>query len=426
MLFVRNELLCKLGVGVNIAIIESKLDGKGGSQRQALSFALALQKLGHSVTVYTLSCVKEKCFPEMLAELQVVSLKDKPLRPKGIILKPFGFLNYFIRSSYENRLAQNLALLISSDTQILNPHDRLAFRVAAFYKKKVRNIPSVAMMSDIITKTWSNWRKSQFDSYLRPSLAEKLWYAIIDTYEVRKFILPHEGMTVLDSRTQKWAKKYFGKEAVIIRSGLDIEKFSFRERSTLDSRRVKVFLVGAFFFHRRYEDAIRAVKIARDQGFDIELSIAGDYSGNSEYYDYYLRLSSLARELGIEDYINFLGKISDEELLRCYQDCDIYISSNHLQSWGLAVFEAMASGLPVIVSSTAGASEVLTHRENAMIVKAKSPEKIAAILQEYIKNPSLYLALSKAGRRFVEENISWERSAKNLLNVFESTLMNHI
>lgn len=411
---------------MNIAIIESKLDGKGGSQRQALSFALALQKLGHNVTVYTLSYMKEKCFPEMLDQLQVVSLKEKPPRPKGITLKPFGFLNYFIRSRYENRLAQNLALLISLDTQILNPHDRMGFRVAAFYKKRVRNIPSVAMMSDIITKTWSNWRKSQFHSYLRPSLAGRLWYAIIDIYEVRKFILPHEGMTVLDSRTQKWAKQYFGKEAIIIRSGLDLEKFPYRERQPLDNRIIKVFLVGAFFFHRRYEDAIMAVKVARDQGFDIELSIAGDYSGNSEYNNYYLRLLSLAQELKIGDYVNFLGKISDEELLRCYRDYDIYISSNHLQSWGLAVFEAMASGLPVIVSSTAGASEVLTHRENAMIVEAKSPGKIAAILQEYIKNPFLYLALSKAGRRFVEENISWERSAKNLLNVFERTIMDRI
>jgi len=407
---------------MNIAIIESKLDGKGGSQRQALSFALALQKLGHRVIVYTLLYSKEKCFPDMLDQLRVIALEKRIECPKEITFKPLGFLNYFRRSAYESRLAKNLAGMISSDTDILNPHDRLGYRTAAFYKKMVKNVPSVAMMNDILTKSWASWRKSQFDSGLRLSLTQRLLHVLIDFYEVRKFILPHEGMTVLDTRTKKWAKQYFGKEAFVLRSGLDLEKFPYKERRPFAQNKARLILVGAFFLHRRYEDAIRAAKILKDRGFSAELSIAGDYSGNNEYKDYYRRLSLLSKELGIEDRVFFLGKISDEELRRSYQSHDIYISANHLQSWGLAAFEAMACGLPVIISKTAGASEVLTHRENALIVNPNSPEEIALAIEECLKTPEFYLALSKEGRKFVVENISWDMSAKNLLLIFEQFL----
>jgi glycosyltransferase involved in cell wall biosynthesis len=93
-----------------------------------------------------------------------------------------------------------------------------------------------------------------------------------------------------------------------------------------------------------------------------------------------------------------------------------------LQSWGLVVFEAMAMGLPVIVSETAGASEVLTDHENSIIVKPKDPKGIASAVQELIQKPELYKKLSREGRKFVEKNISWPRYTEDMLKIFQSKL----
>ncbi len=79
----------------------------------------------------------------------------------------------------------------------------------------------------------------------------------------------------------------------------------------------------------------------------------------------------------------------------------------------------MACGMPVIVSRTAGASEILTDGENALLVNPKKPQEIADAIERLVENPELYMRLSVKGRKFVEERMSWERSAHNLLALFE-------
>lgn len=407
---------------MNIGIIESKLDGKGGSQRQALSFAYALKNLGHEVTVYTLSYNKEKCFPEMLEKLRVVSVNGSEFPPRSIRIPGFGFLNYCRRSAEESRAAKRLAGLIASDTDVLNPHDRLGFRVAAYYKKMVKNTPSVLIMNDILTKSWMAWRKSQFDPRFRISIKKRLFNRLVDAYEVRRFIAPHERIVVLDNRTREWAREYFGKEARVVRSGLDLDEFQYKERRPLAGRKARVLATGVFFVHRRYEDAIEALALLKDKGYDVSLTIIGDYALNREYRWYHQKLAGIARERGIEDRVFFRGGVTDEELKRAYREHDIYVSPNHLQSWGLAAFEALASGMPAIISKTAGASEVLTNGKNALLVNPKAPQEIADAILRLIEEPELYVSLSVAGRKFVEENISWEKSARNLLDIFEGSV----
>ncbi len=405
---------------MKIAIIESKLDGMGGSQRQALSLALELQNMGNDVTVYTLTYNKDKCFTSILEKLHIVHCANARQKLKAIPM--LRFLNYFRYSARESRAARDLALLIDVHTDVINAHDRLGFRVATYAKRYIHGAPVVLMMSDILTKQWIAWRRAQFKKKYILSLRQKIFNWIVDWYEVRKFILPHEKITVLDNRTKEWVKKYFNKEAIVVRSGLDLEKFSYVARAPLSKKKIKIFMAGIFFVHRRYEDAIRAVSILIHKGYEISLYLAGDHGANEEYAGYYQELITLVDELGLEKYITFLGNISDEELLHYYQESDIYISPNHLQSWGLAVFEAMASGCPVIVSKTAGASEVLTDGEHALLVSPKSPEEIAHAVKRLIDNPNLYQMLSRNGRLFVEQHISWHQYAEGMMSVFKKAI----
>jgi glycosyltransferase involved in cell wall biosynthesis len=73
--------------------------------------------------------------------------------------------------------------------------------------------------------------------------------------------------------------------------------------------------------------------------------------------------------------------------------------------------------LPVIVSETAGASEVLEDKKTAMIVPPYSPESIAQAAEELVQNPTLYTNISRDGRSFVVKNISWEHYAAQLLEL---------
>jgi len=390
---------------MKIAIIVRKLNIKGGTQRQAVCLARELKKMGHKVKFYTF-IYSQDCYEDILKNFEIVCLSGHKTHP-----------NYFINLFFENKNSKKLASLIDKDTDILNPHDQVSYKVAAYFKKRIKKIPSAWMMNDMPTKTWSFWRDSQFDPDLKASFLKKFVYWLVDFYDYFKFIRHQDEIIVLDNRDRGWVKKYFKKDAVVIRSGLDLESNSYIERGSLQGKKVKLLMNGIFFPHRRFEDGILAVKILKDKNQDVELVITGDHKNNQKYYK---KLVDLVDGLGLGGDVSFAGKVSDEEFKNYYEEGSIFIFPNHLQSWGLVVFEAIARGLPVIVSKTAGASEVLTDHENSILVEPKSPEEIAAAVEELVDNPDLYKKLSKEGRRFVEKNISWEKCAKRMLEIFSN------
>jgi len=371
---------------MNIAIIIRRLNVKGGAQRQALSLARELKNMGHNVALYTFFYDKDKCFSDLLNGMEVFASNEA--NPK------------------------KLASLINLSTDILNPHDQEAYKVAYYFKKSVKNAPSVWMMNDIPSKDFGFWKESQFNPNLKRSFAKKVYHKLYDFMDLR-FIKAQEKITVLDNWNKNLVKKYFKKDAVVVRSGLDVEKFKFNEHKIGDSGNIKLLTTGIFFPHRRFEDLITAVSFLPSA----ILTIIGDTNNDKKYYE---KLKSLVSFLGLEKRVSFLGKVSDEELIESYKTHDIFVFPNHLQTWGLAVFEAMSAGIPVILSRTTGASEVLKDRENVMLVNPKTPEEIKKAVIELVLNPDFYSLISRNARKFVEENISWKKYAQKMLEVFNN------
>ncbi len=391
---------------MKIAIIIRKLNTRGGNQRHVLSLAQELVKRGHRVTLYTFIYSPADCYEDLLKGLDVISLAYYPHTSRFLFFK-------------ENHASQQLADRIDSDTEILNPHDQVCYRVAYYYKKRVKNIPSVWVMHDMPTRRFSFMREQEVNTRFHVSLLKLGIATILDWWECYTFIRVQDRIVVLDYRDQEWVKQYFKINAIVVRNGIDIVSFPFIPQHSLSKNNVRLLASGIFFPHRRFEDAIDAVKILHDAGIAATLDIVGFFSKSSAYHH---ELCKRLDGLGMSSFITFLGKVSEDDLRALYACHNIFIFPNHLQSWGLAVFEAMASGCPVIVSKTAGASEVLTDGEHALLVSPKSPEEIAHAVKRLIDNPNLYQMLSRNGRLFVEQHISWERYTDSLLSVFDSVL----
>ncbi len=350
--------------------------------------ARELSKIGHSASLYTFFYDKEKCYPDLLNNMEVVS--SGCADPK------------------------KLALLISKDTDILNPHDQEAYKVAYHFKKKIKNIPSVWMMNDVPSKDFGFWKEHQFNSELRRSFAKKIYHRLYDLQD-RRFINTQEQITVLDNWNRDLTSRYFKKNATVVRSGLDVEQFGYKEHRPPANKKIKLLATGIFFPHRRFEDAISALKLLREEGCDATLTIVGDYNNDKKYHR---ALADLTSNLKLNDFVKFAGRVSEADLEKSYQSHDIFIFPNHLQTWGLVVFEAMAQGIPVIVSKSTGASEVLSHRENSVLVDPKTPRAIKDAVISLASDPVFYSRVAKNARRFVEENISWKKYAQKMLEVF--------
>lgn len=400
---------------MHIAIIVRRLNVNGGTQRAAVNIAKAFKAQGHEVKLYTFFYDREMCYPEILSDFKVIEPDAKYAASLKATSAQGGLRAFFANYINENRASRNLAQKISKDTDILNPHDQLAHRVAHYFKKDCKNIPSVWVLNDVSTKKSGLRRVSEFDKTFRISLLKRLLYWLIDLYEYRSFIESQEIIAVLDTRDKKWADEEFPRSTtVVVRNGLDMNEFVFTPRQGIMGKKINLLAVAILLPHRRFEDAIEALPLLRERGYEPHLTIVGEPTD----VKYSQKLQSLVAGLGLEQSVKFAGRVEREELLSLYKDSDIFVFPSHLQSWGLAVFEAMATGLPVIVSNTAGASEVLEDKKTAMIVPPYSPGRIAEVSEKLASDPVLYRSISADGRKFVEGNISWERYAQSLMDLF--------
>lgn len=407
---------------MKIAIIVRKLSVHGGTQRQALRLAIELEQRGHKVTVYALRYEKGKGFTDLVNRVRVVTLPERRASV-GIYARIEHYLPlFFVEQLRENRDARDLACLIDPDTDLLNPHhDPATYKTAFYFKTCIRNIPSVWMMNDLTTKYGSFLRARELYEQKHLSFIAHLGYMLFDAWERMRFMWAQDIITVLDNHDQDLTRRYLKREAIVVRSGIDISQFPFVSHALpTKNNPVRILMVGIFFTHRRFEDAIEAVRELTMLGVKCLLTIIGDPVTDRAYAR---AITNLVHEYNLNNVVTFRGRVDEKELLDAYANHDIFLFPSHLQSWGLAVFEAMASGMPVIVSRTAGASEVLTHGENALIVDPKIPSQITEAVQRLLKDVLLYADLGKKGREFVEHRLSWKRYADDMEKIFRTALI---
>jgi UDP-glucose:(heptosyl)LPS alpha-1,3-glucosyltransferase len=153
---------------------------------------------------------------------------------------------------------------------------------------------------------------------------------------------------------------------------------------------------------------------ARQHSF--KLLIAG--KGNLRKY------TQMAREANIADEVVFTGMLSKEKLIRLYLAGDMYIMLSKFDTFGMVVLEAMAAGLPVIISSNVGAKDLVQEGENGFIISDTSDSdyiaaKIALLLDENIRRQMAEAAYQTAAQN------TWDDVTKKYAAIYENLLAEH-
>lgn len=84
----------------------------------------------------------------------------------------------------------------------------------------------------------------------------------------------------------------------------------------------------------------------------------------------------------------------------------MFVSPSHSESFGLAILEAMACGVPIVATETEGAKELLGRRSGGLIVPVGEPLKLAEAIRELIENPEKRNALAESARTTALEEFS--------------------
>jgi glycosyltransferase involved in cell wall biosynthesis len=163
---------------------------------------------------------------------------------------------------------------------------------------------------------------------------------------------------------------------------------------------------------KRHEDAIEALAILNKKRVSdkVHLLIVG--GGDEEKL---LLLQNRISQLRLKDHVHFLGNRQDVRLY--YKAASLFTLTSESETFSLAVLEAMAIGLPVVLTNVGGAAEMVTDYQNGFLVPPRDPEKIAEGWNKALSHPFN----SSAIRKHVVDHFSIDQMVKRYLQVFTTS-----
>ncbi|MBK9576271.1 MAG: glycosyltransferase [Fibrobacteres bacterium] len=224
-------------------------------------------------------------------------------------------------------------------------------------------------------------------------------------------------------QTQKWCK---GTRPIAVTPfGIDINRFQITARS--DKRdEIRIGTIKTLLPKYGIDLLLKAFALLRarvDQAVSerLRLEIVGGGESREE-------LEKLAGSLGISEVTSFVGKIPHADVPSRLARFDIYVALSRLdsESFGVAVLEASACGVPVVVSDVGGLPEVVVHGETGLVVPREDPHAASLALEQLVLDRGKIMMMGNSGREHVVRSYSWEKSLdimletyQNLLNSFE-------
>jgi glycosyltransferase involved in cell wall biosynthesis len=117
----------------------------------------------------------------------------------------------------------------------------------------------------------------------------------------------------------------------------------------------------------------------------------------------------------------FTGVLQGEDLAAAYASADAFLFPSTTDTLGLAMIEALASGLPIVAARSGASHEIVDEEENGLIYEADSPPSLAAAVRRLFSDEGFRGALARGARAAAEER-DWGSSTRALRGYYEQAL----
>ena len=134
-------------------------------------------------------------------------------------------------------------------------------------------------------------------------------------------------------------------------------------------------------------------------------------------------LKALASELGVGEKVKFLGKVSQEDLLAGYCECDMVVLPSVNEGFGLVLSEAMCFGKPLIGSNIGGIPEQIVDGVNGYMFKPTDHEELAQFIISLIEHPDVRKQMGAIGKELVHTRFCVERGFKDHCEIYDNIFL---
>jgi len=199
-------------------------------------------------------------------------------------------------------------------------------------------------------------------------------------------------------------ERVYDRMAVIIPHGSDM---SCMERSP--GGPFTALSVNYLHPRKRIDLLLRALGRMKESGSQVRAVVVGDGPEKEQ-------LGRLAGELGIAESVRFTGFVEDAELPGEFVRADVYVHTGRLESFGLSVLDALATGLPVVSVDEGGPAEMISDGRTGFLVPARA-DAVAEKVLMLERDPELRRRMGRAAAESVRERYRWELGAEALIRV---------
>ena len=254
--------------------------------------------------------------------------------------------------------------------------------------------------------------------------------SVRDVTKIEKILLETVDYVVFNSSyTMSHAMKYTTPPAfAVVSPGVDTDKFQRRPSTKAQTDILPpdvtgkpiLFTLGRLVECKGHKYLIEAMRLVNKK-FNAHLLVGGDGPQRQD-------LDHLVSNKDLENEVTFLGHIPWRRTNFYYTSADIYLQPSIIdkdgvtEGLGVTILEAMACGTPCIGSKVGGIPDLIRDGINGFLVNPAQPEQLAEKINILLGDKELREKMGAEGRRFVEENYSWNAKAGELMGIYGELL----
>lgn len=213
-------------------------------------------------------------------------------------------------------------------------------------------------------------------------------------------------------------------KAVVVPNGIDLsdfnnlfdrKKLNINNHQFLKNKKIILFLSrinwkkGLDILSQAYS------KLAKERD-DVHMFIVGPDEGS-----YIEKVKKWLMDGGVLEKVTFTGMLTGKEKLKAFMVSDVFVLPSYSENFGIAIVEAMACNLPVIISDQVGIYKKIENAKAGIIIPTESKSLYNALVR-LLENRKESLEMGKCGRKLVEKYFDINEVADKTIKVFEDVV----
>lgn len=391
------------------------LEDKGGSANsKTVEFMIALAN--QSYKVYGVSA-KAEIIKKLPPNLKIITLERGKKRSKNAILEMKNRLWFSLKSSifsYYFAQKENIEVIHHfSRVPVTGPAlPNLITLLPKKFRPKVIVGPIIQEQTPKTGGEISDFLAVKKDIYCL--IGKQIYTSSFGflTFLKKLFLKRADLVICVSKEVKKLASQYLSQnKLIVIPSGVDIKHFKQKRAKQNLSRKPIIISVCKLIKRKDVISLIRAFEKIKKNGVEAKVLIIGTGPEKEN-------LKKVVEEKGLQQSVDFVGKIAYHQIPKYYQKADIFVNTTLHEPYSNTNLEAMASGLPVITTNGEGVNSNVS-KECGIFISKKNPDNLAKALTKLIRNREIREKMGKSGRKRVEEKYSWEAIAKQFISIYQ-------